>query len=53
MGGNICRMSHQMDYSLLISINLAEKLMANDPNWKVFEGSFCNKMGAPKQKHEC
>ncbi len=43
-------MSHQMDYSSLIPINSEEKLLANDPNLKVFEDSFCEKMKALKQK---
>ena len=51
-GAIISSMSHQMDYSSLISINLAEKLLANDPNLKVFEDSFWKKMRALKQKEE-
>ena len=40
-GGKRRSLSHQMDYGSLISINLAEKLLANDPNSRVSEDSLC------------
>lgn len=37
MGEYVSRLSHQIDYSLLISISLAQKVLANDLNLHFFK----------------